>query len=96
MSTNVIVCSTFKSRFLGLMFQRNIKNALCFPRCNSIHTFFMRVPIFVVITNIEHTVLFCKVVPPWRIILPIKGGYYTYEFPVGEIDIKKGTNFKGI
>ncbi len=94
MSTKVIVCSTFKSRFLGLMFQKNIKQALCFPRCNSIHTFFMRIPIFVIITNLEHVVLFCKVVSPWRVVLPVKDGYYTYEFPVGSVSVKKGTKFE--
>lgn len=89
-------CTTFKSRLLGLMFQKNIEKALCFPHCNSIHTFFMKVPIFVIITNKEHLVLYCAVVKPWKVVSPIKNGYYTYEFPLSNIpNVKVNNYFKG-
>lgn len=84
MSTKIPIfdCTTFKNRFLGLMFQKNIKIALCFPHCRSIHTFFMKSPILVIITNKNHEILFHKIVKPWRIVGPIKQGYFTYEFPI--------------
>lgn len=78
----ILDCTTFKNRFLGFMFQKNIKTALCFPHCKSIHTFFMKVPILVIITNRNHEILFQKIVKPWRIVGPIKHGYFTYEFPL--------------
>ena len=39
---DIKVCNNFKDRLLGLMFKKNFNYGLCFPRCNSIHTFFMR------------------------------------------------------
>lgn len=92
----ILQCTTFRSRFLGLMFQKEIKKALCFPKCNSIHTFFMRVPIEVIITSKEHIVLYEKVIKPWRILWPVKYGYYTYEFPLTHFQsVSKGELFKG-
>lgn len=97
MSTmSILNCTTFKSRLFGLMFQKNIKTALCFPHCNSIHTFFMRIPIFVIVTNKEHIVLYCSIVKPWKIVKPIKNGYYTYEFPLSNMPkISINELFKG-
>lgn len=91
---SVINCTSFRSRLLGFMFQKNIKNGLCFPRCNSIHTFFMRVPILVIITNKKHEILYQKIVKPWRIVRPVKHGYYTYEFPVDYSPNRKNNIFK--
>lgn len=89
-------CITFKDRLLGLMFQKNIQKALCFPKCNSIHTFFMKLPIQVIITNQNHQVLYNKIIKPWRILWPMKNGYYTYEFPITHIQqIQLGDIFKG-
>lgn len=78
---SIIKCTSFKSRLCGLMFQKKIKHCLFFPHCNSIHTFFMKVPILVIITDKNHYILFHQIVKPWHIIWPIKNGYYTYEFP---------------
>lgn len=92
----VIYCTSFHSRFIGLMFQKNIQKALCFPRCNSIHTFFMKEDIQVIVTSKEHIVLFNKIIKPWKILFPIKNGYYTYEFPISyRKKIKVGDIFKG-
>ncbi len=93
---SIINCTSFRSRLLGLMFQKRIKNALCFPHCNSIHTFFMRTPILVIITNKNHEILFHKIIKPWRIIKPVKNGYYTYEFPSDFCPNIKNNTFKGI
>lgn len=90
----VINCTSFHNRFLGLMFQKNVQNGLCFPHCNSIHTFFMRIPILVIITNKNHEVLYKKIVKPWRIVMPVKNGFYTYEFPINYNPDIKNNRFK--
>ena len=83
---SICYCITFKERFMGFMFQRELKKILCFPHCNSIHTFFMRVPIWVIITNKNHVILYQNIAKPWKIIWPVKHGYYTYEFSVSDKD----------
>ncbi len=82
MEVDIKICKNFKNRLLGLMFKKEkINYALCFPKCNSIHTFFMKQNIDIVMTDINNTVIYIvKGLKPWRIILPKKNVYYTYEF----------------
>ncbi len=82
MEVDIKICKNFKNRLLGLMFKKEkINYALCFPKCNSIHTFFMKQNIDIVMTDINNTVIYVvKGLKPWRIILPKKNVYYTYEF----------------
>lgn len=78
-------CTNFIDRFKGLMFKKEI-TPLCFPRCNSIHTFFMLKPIDVIMTDKNKKILYIyKNLKPWKVILPKKNAYYTYEFPVNYI-----------
>ena len=79
---NVIKCSSFKDKLIGLMFKKNIDYALAFKKCSSIHTFFMREPIDVVMTDKSGNIIY-KVtsLPPFKVILPKKNVYYTFEFP---------------
>lgn len=79
----LIECKTFYSRFKGFMFEKNIDKALLFDKCNSIHTFFMFQKIDVIMTDKNNKII--KMYPslkPWRIILPQKDIYYTYELPL--------------
>lgn len=39
---NIIVASSFPKRLFGLMGQKDINYGMLFPKCNSIHTFFMK------------------------------------------------------
>lgn len=81
----IITCNHFKSRFLGNMGKKRIENVLLFPRCNSIHTFFMREAIDVVMIDSKNTVLYCySNLKPWKILWPKKGVSSTLEFPKGE------------
>ena len=59
-NTTIIIkiCRNIFDRFKGLMFKKNISYGLCFPKCNSIHTFFMSKPIDVIMTDKEYKVLF--------------------------------------
>lgn len=70
----------FKNRLIGLMFKKNINYCLCFPKCNSIHTFFMKENIIVVFTDKNKNIL-KKVTCPKNRILFCKKAYFTYEFP---------------
>lgn len=39
---NIIVAKSFFKRLIGLMGKKNIDYGMLFPKCNSIHTFFMK------------------------------------------------------
>lgn len=77
----------FYNRFIGLMFKKNIDYCLCFPKCNSIHTFFMLESIDVIMTDKDNNILYTyKNLKPWKVILPKRNVYYTYEFPNNYIE----------
>lgn len=90
MEINVKLCSNFKDRLLGLMFKKEkLDYGLCFPKCNSIHTFFMKQNIDVFMTDKNNKVIYIKKnLKPWKLILPKKNVYYSYEFSTGIIDYK--------
>ena len=76
------VARSFLSRFMGLMGKRGIAadEALCFPKCNSIHTFFMRFPIDIVFVGTDGTVIdVVEGLRPWRLLLPRSKARHTVE-----------------
>ena len=80
------------NRFMGFMFKKNITFGLCFPKCNSIHTFFMLRAIDVIMTDKDYNILYIfNNIKPNRIILPKKNVYYTFELPIDmfEFNIKE-------
>ena len=82
-------CKSFFSRLKGFMFTRNIDKALLFDRCNSIHTFFMKENIDVIMCDNDNKVLFVyKDLTKNKIILPKKGVRKVFETPSGYFDIK--------
>lgn len=82
-------CNTFYKRLKGFMFQRNIDKALLFNRCNSIHTFFMKKKIDVIMCNKENVILYYfKNLGKNKIILPKKKVCKTIELPTDYFDIK--------
>ena len=74
-------CTKFKDRLIGLMFtKKKINNCLLFPKCNSIHTFFMFQNINVIMTDKNYKITkIYKNLKPWKIIMPKKNTYYTFE-----------------
>ena len=81
-------CKSFFSRLRGFMFTRNIDKALLFDRCNSIHTFFMKENIDVIMCDNDNNILyFYKDLPKNKIILPKKGVRKVFETPSGYFDI---------
>ena len=80
----IINCNHFFKRLKGFMFKKNINYGLCFERCNSIHTFFMRESIDVIMTDRNNKIIFIyNNLEKNKIILPKKNVYYTYEIPNG-------------
>ena len=82
-------CKSFFSRLKGLMFTRNIDKALLFDRCNSIHTFFMKENIDVIMCDNDNNILyFYRDLPKNKIILPKKGFRKVFETHSEYFDIK--------
>lgn len=91
----VKICDNFKNRLLGLMFKKEINYGLCFPKCNSIHTFFMKQNIDIFMTDKNNKVIYKKNnLKPFKIILPKKNVYYTYEFSINRVDFEIGEIIK--
>ena len=86
---NLTECNSFFTRLKGFMFTKNINKALLFNKCNSIHTFFMKENIDVILCNKNNEILYYyQNLPPNRIILPKKNVTKVFEFPTNYFDIK--------
>ena len=87
----LIECKTFFSRLRGFMFNKDINHALLFNKCNSIHTFFMKKNIDVIMCGHDNVILrYYHNLGKNKIILPQKNVYKTIELPVGYFNIKLG------
>ena len=82
-------CKTFFQRLKGFMFQKNINTFLYFNNCNSIHTFFMKENIDVLLCDKSNNILYYyKNLKPNKIILPKKKVSKVYELPTNYFNIK--------
>lgn len=82
-------CKSFFSRLKGFMFTKNIDKALLFDRCNSIHTFFMKENIDVIMCDKDNKILFFyNDLSRNKVILPKKGVTKVFETPSNYFDIK--------
>ncbi len=78
----IIYANNFLSRLIGNGGKKNINHILIIPRCNAVHTFFMRENIDIIMTNQQKEVKYIfSNVKPFRVIMPKKDIYYTYEMP---------------
>lgn len=82
---NVEIADTFKKRLFGLMGKKNIKNGLYFPKTNSIHTFFMKEDIDVIMIDKENNIVYFKENLKKNRILIKKKAYHTIELPHNSI-----------
>lgn len=82
----VYLATGFWNRFMGLMGKKSLpeRTGLFFPKCSSIHCFFMKMPIDVVYLDDDYTVLFKETVMPWHIGKFVKGAKHILE--LGEYD----------
>ncbi len=91
------VARSFFARFMGLMGRKQVDadEGILFPKCNSVHTFFMRVPIDVV--RLDGTGRVVKVeegVRPWRMLMPSRETKHILELRANrsrELGISAGT-----
>lgn len=94
------VAVSFGSRLIGLMGRKSLSpdEAILFPRCNSIHTLFMRMNIDAVfLSKNGEVVRVLDSLQPWRWILPVRGATYTLEMRSGaakEKGIVKGDHLR--
>ena len=90
-SITLYECKSFYKRFMGFMGKRNITNALLFDRCSSIHTFFMKESIDVIMCDSDNMVLYYyKTLGKNKVILPKKGVRKVFETPSNYFDIEIG------
>lgn len=88
LNLKVIYADTFFKKLVGLSFKiKKLDYCLLFNNVNSIHTFFMFQSIDVIMTDEYKRVLYIKRnLSPFKIIMPKKKCYYTYELPVNTIE----------
>ena len=94
---NILIkdCNTFFSRLIGFMFKKNITHALLFNNCNSIHTFFMKKNIDVIMCDKNNKILyFYHNLSKNKIIWPKKNVYKTIELPVNFFDFEINTTVR--
>lgn len=88
-------CKSFKSRLMGFMFKKEFDYALLFDNCNSIHTFFMKRNIDVIMCDKNNKVLyFYPNLDKRKIILPKKNVKKVIETPSNYFDIKINDKLK--
>ena len=79
----------FKTRLLGFMGQKNIQTGILFPNCKSIHTFFMKENIDVIMCNKDNEILFYfPNIGKNKVILPKKDVSKVIELPCNYFNIK--------
>lgn len=80
---NAEYMNSFFKRFKGLMLKKDkINKVYVFPRCSSIHTYFMKQNIDVCMLDNNFKVTYIKEnLFPNKVL--IKKGYYTLEMPLG-------------
>lgn len=55
---NIIIASSFYKRLTGLIGKKNIDFGMLFPKCNSIHTYFMKENIDIIGLNENNEVIY--------------------------------------
>ena len=92
---NLTECKTFYSRFKGFMLTKKIDKALLFNNCNSIHTFFMKTNIDVILCDKNNNIIsYYQNLSPNRTILPKKNVTKVFELPPNYFDIKLNTRLE--
>ena len=85
-ASHVRVADSFGTRFMGLMGRKSLDpgEGLCIQRCNSIHMFFMRMPIDVAFVDRDGKVLHVlNAIKPWRVSRVVRGSKAAIELPAG-------------
>ncbi len=78
---NVEIANTFKKRLIGLMGKRDIQKGLFFPKTHSIHTFFMKDNIDIIMIDKKNNIVYYKKNLKKNKILIKRKAYHTIELP---------------
>lgn len=88
----VEVADSFFSRFMGLMFRKNVDNGMLLklPQSRSrhgsaIHMFFMRFPLDIVFADSDRKIVDMVTIDPWKTYTPIAPAKYVIELKTGSI-----------
>ncbi len=98
----LLVADKFTARLVGLMFKKSLpgNSGLMIPKCNWVHTLFMRFPLDIVYLNKDLSV--CHIdedISPWRFCLPVIKAENVLELNAGTVEavsLKKGDVLKCI
>lgn len=92
---DIIDCNNFFSRFKGFMFDKKINHALLFNKCNSIHTFFMKCKIDVIMCDKDNNILYYyNNLDKNKIIFPKKNVSKVIELPTDYFKIELKTKIR--
>ena len=88
-SIDIYECKSYFSRLRGFMFTKEINHGLLFNHCNSIHTFFMKTNIDVIMCDDDNTILYYYPnLSKRKVIWPKKGATKTIELPTDYFKFK--------
>ena len=80
MDIKIRKAKNFKEKLFGLMFKKEYPYNLLFPKCSSIHTFWMRFSIDLLCLNKKNEIIWIAFkIKPWRIFFSPKGTYSIIE-----------------
>ena len=82
----VDIANTFKKRLLGLMGKKNITKGIFFPKTSSIHTFFMKEDIDIIMIDKNNKVIYYKKNLSKNKIIIKKKAYHTIELPSNSLN----------
>ncbi|RWZ58209.1 DUF192 domain-containing protein [Halobacillus fulvus] len=85
----IIEATSFSTRLKGYMFKRTppINEGILFPKCRSIHMFFVNFPLDIVFLGEQNEVIRTySSLPPWKTTGVVKHAKATLELPAGAID----------
>lgn len=92
---DMIECKDFFSRLKGFMFNKKINYALLFNKCNSIHTFFMKCNIDVIMCDKNNNIIcYYNNLGKNKIIFPQKNVSKVIELPVNYFNIETKTKIR--
>lgn len=90
------VAARFMSRFMGLMFRKELQRGLILKlpntrsrRGSAIHMFFMRMPLDIVFTDSNMRVVDTVSIDPWKTYTPKAAAQYVIELEKGTITASK-------
>lgn len=84
---HALAAETLCGRLIGLIGRRDFPagSALVIPRCNQIHTLFMRFPIDALFLNDDNVILAAESLRPWKMSKRHPGASKAIELPAGTI-----------